>query len=390
MTSLIARLPPFNYLRLGLKDPLDDLVDRLSSPVSVFLFAIFLSIHAAGLTFGSDFSCAFPPQYDGNWVGFASQYCYVQPFFYMGDDTKHISYFPWVSLVLFAQAFGFFAPKMFWHFAARHSELDYLSIIHFIRGLRKNIGEELNGNIKRMTNFMARHMGSAKHDSVSFLTRSPIVLLYLFKKWLYVFNAILQFYLIIHFVGDGSWSWGVHSFVYAYSYANTNETRLPTSPNFPTFTYCVPPYFVDGFKEEDHASCVMTINFLTEKMYIIAYFWILMVAFSAFLSALYATIYYSFPTFRINFVMSRVKKTKLGVTQWRVNDFLNDYLHADGLLALNLVENSCDKILTEKLLCELWDKWQEQERKPTYQRLPQPLDETDKHVVDFDPNSPLI
>uniref|UniRef100_A0A914YYW6 Innexin n=1 Tax=Panagrolaimus superbus TaxID=310955 RepID=A0A914YYW6_9BILA len=294
--------------------------------------------------------------------------------------------FHWLYL---PQAIGFFAPKMFWHFAARHSELDYLSIIHFIRGLRKNIGEELNGNIKRITNFMIRHMSSLKHESAFFLIRSPIVILYLFKKWLYFFNAVLQFYFIIIFVGDDSWSWGFHTFTYVYSGIGSNETRLPTSPNFPTLTYCEPPYFVDGFKEVDHASCVMTINYLTEKIYIIAYFWILIVAFSAFLSALYATIYYSVPYFRTNFVVSRIRNIKSGVTEWKVNEFLNEYLHADGLLALNLVENSCDKILSEKLLCEFWDKWQERS-KPTYKSLPQPFDNTDKHVVEFDSNSPLI
>jgi hypothetical protein len=404
MTSLISRLPPFTYLKAGLRDPLDDLVDRLSSPCSPFLFTILLAIHAAGLTFGDDFSCTYPAHY-GSWVSFARAYCYVQPFTYVYDDDdggsipdRKISYFPWISMALFMHAVFFFAPKMFWHFAARHSELDYLSIINFTRGLRKNIGEELHANVKKMTNFMARHMGSGKHKSIFFLIRSPIVLLYLLKKWLYVINAVLQFYFVIHFVGDGSFLWGVHTFLYAYSgfgkfyYAvGHNETRLlPTSPNFPTFTYCKIPYFVDGRQEFDQAHCVMTINFLTEKIYMIAYFWILIVAISALLSALYATVYYSFPYFRLNFVMSRIRKTKLGVTHWEVKKFLNNFLHADGLLAMNLIENSCDRTLSEKFLGELWDKWQENKNKPTYKRYLQPLDSSNKHVVEFDPKAPLI
>jgi hypothetical protein len=403
MGEFLRIIEPFVYLKHSLKDPLDDLADRISSTCSVLVFALLLTISVGHLSFGSDFSCVYPANYHAaGWIEFASSYCYIQPFTFFEEDSssitkpRSISYFPWIPMIFFAQAICFYLPRIFWRFVARHCELDYNSLTDHASSLKNTSDQERINGIKTHTNFMVCHMRPTRRRSIHFfLLDSPVVLLYLLKKWILFFIAAAQFCFTVFFVGERNYSWGITSFIYSMSgFGKTLYTheeyvgRIPTSSAFPTFTYCKVPFHLDGHQEFDEVSCILTMNYLNEKLYIVAYFWTLIISLISFASAFYATIFFIFPWFRINAVKCRLEKNTLGVTAWMVDDFLNNFLHADGLLAISLMENACEKAIVEEILGELWKKSHElpKRRPATYGNKT----DGDSVFVDIDPSAPLI
>uniref|UniRef100_A0A7E4ZVC8 Innexin n=1 Tax=Panagrellus redivivus TaxID=6233 RepID=A0A7E4ZVC8_PANRE len=327
--------------------PLDDAVDRLSSSYSIPVLFVCFTLSVTNMLFGDSMSCWTNKEFPGHWANFYSYYCYIQPqtlVLEAGTYRRYIAYFPWVPYIIVVQAILFVSPRTFWHFFASRAELDLHAVLERATEIKDLLGEQRQKVLDELTSYMMvynefTHKGSNK---LFFVLQSPTAMAYLIHKWAYFGMALTQFKLLVHILGNGDNLWGFHAM------KQLLEGNTTTSNVFPLITYCQVPEMFDGQYRNRMINCLMTFNILYEKIFIVIYFWIMFLTVVTFLSAFISTLRLFVPIWRVRAIHSRLRPGDVEpVKQRLVNRFLYYALHADGLLALQLIESSCGRETAE-------------------------------------------
>jgi len=146
------------------------------------------------------------------------------------------------------------------------------------------------------------------------------------------------------------------------------------SPRFPRVTMC--DFVIRNLGENNHRNtiqCALPINLFNEKIFIIVYFWLVLVAAMSVYS--FFTWFYTFTsTSRQSFIRRYLKiNERLGyhhhssstntnssstTIDAKIFDaFLYEYLKQDGVFLLRIVKKNTNDIVVGELVCALWDNF---------------------------------
>jgi hypothetical protein len=159
-----------------------------------------------------------------------------------------VSYYQWAPMILLAKAITFYVPFAIWKSLARRRGILLRQLMKRITRLsqispshpdRPNLLNEVLEQI----NFLVREPNKTKHSSTmnkAQRTSSPIKLTmqqsqlfitFLFIKFLYLLNDLLQFYLLVTFLGDDYLTHGWEIIRHLWT-----KRQWWTSPRFPLQT----------------------------------------------------------------------------------------------------------------------------------------------------------
>jgi len=196
-----------------------------------------------------------------------------------GGDQENIvkhKYYQWVCFTLFLQALFFHLPKLLWKKweGGKVSGLipDYLTFSvtdarmpRFPRPSGIVEKEKLEDAVKKMkVYFVSRDDRGREHDKYFFKFFVCEILCFI--------NVISQIYFVDFFLGGVFTTYG--SNVIGLSTMDPEERSDPMNEVFPKMAKCTfVKYGPSGTKENIDGLCVLPVNILNEKIYILLWFW---------------------------------------------------------------------------------------------------------------------
>lgn len=192
-----------------------------------------------------------------------------------GDPVIHHAYYQWVPFVLFFQALLFYLPHYIW----RKMEGNRLSML--VSGLHMaslSLNEtELNVNDIKVPSKKDRD------ERIQQIRTGFINRLHLNRPWAYgltfceilnLINVIMQIFLTDWFLGGAFLGLGR-----SISQPRSEDKVNPLDIVFPKVTKCIfHKYGPSGGIQKHDALCVMALNIVNEKIYMVLWFWFVVLA----------------------------------------------------------------------------------------------------------------
>ena len=208
------------------------------------------------------------------------------------DTVKYHAYYQWVCFVLFLQALMFYTPRFLWQ--------------SWEGGKAKMLVMELNCPIVD---------DGAKNDRkkllVEYLTcnmhnHTMYALKFFFCEVLNFVNAVGQIFFINYFLDYEFSTYGIRVFEFAQS---ASETRTdPMALVFPKVTKCTFNTFgSSGSVQTLDAICVLPLNIVNEKVYVILWFWLVILTIISGLAVIYRLLVVLFPALRTYLLRARAR-----------------------------------------------------------------------------------
>ncbi|KAK0424989.1 hypothetical protein QR680_008967 [Steinernema hermaphroditum] len=364
----------------------DDVVDRINYFYTPFAIATVALTIALKQHVGEPLQCWIPKQFTGAWEKFSENYCFVENTYYAPVDgrvptdplerqSNELIYYQWVPFILFALIFLFLFPRKLWSSLNWKSGYHLSSLVAKCQAsMKKN---EMNakevGEVQKQLweaigtrNFLKKHKKQTNHLSFFRAGRayysSYLTIIYVGYKSLNVFNTFLQIYLLNSFLGTEYRFWG---FGVLQDLLEGRGWRQ--SGAFPRVVFCDVPFRSLGNENVPRSSgvgytlqCVLPINMFNEKIFILLWIWLAVLAVLNTLNLFYWIFVMFCDWCSLEFLRShlayRVDHTKDGhvPNNAALYYFFKNTLHRDGLLVLRLLADNCGDIVTSDLIFYLW------------------------------------
>jgi hypothetical protein len=374
----------------------DDFADRLSHRYSVALLILFTILVGSSQFVGAPINCWTPAQFTGPMVSYANSICWIASKYFVPMDDNlpnplqerevRINYYQWVPFILALMAACFYTPFAIWHLFAKPSGLDAKSVMKIIHSMDASSAESRDKTMRNTVKLIDRAIDyhrdyydytilgrMRRRISRCFLPHNRsgyyISCLYILIKLCYVANACGQFFLLNLFMGA---NFNLYGFEVIRDLIKGKD--FWESPRFPRVTMC--DFVIRNLGENNHRNtiqCALPINLFNEKIFIIVYFWLVLVAAMSVYS--FFTWFYTFTsTSRQSFIRRYLKiNERLGyhhhssstntnssstTIDAKIFDaFLYEYLKQDGVFLLRIVKKNTNDIVVGELVCALWDNF---------------------------------
>jgi len=190
-----------------------------------------------------------------------------------------------------------------------------------------------------------------------------LIVLYATAKLLYLLNVICQFYLLDHFLGGGYHLFGIHAMVDMIAGQEWNGAKAV----FPRVTLC--DFSVHGYMGNVHphtVQCVLPINFFSEKIYLVLWFWLALLAALTVLGLVRWAWVLLPERGRRRYVRQNLKimaRLRADGTPGSERDrkmsrlFTECYLRQDGVFVLKLVAKNSTDLVVADIVAALWDNY---------------------------------
>ncbi|CAK5083263.1 unnamed protein product [Meloidogyne enterolobii] len=282
---------------------------------------------------GKPIQCWVPPEFTGAWEKYAETYCFVKGTYFLPMDDLHIDdsyaarenifigYYQWVPLVLAAQALFFYLPSFLWKAFNFNTGINVKSVLNSAALVKKKFDKNTrNAQVDKAATHilealeMQRELKTCKELKNKLLNKFEInilvsslnnsgfrfihkilllsslgkragvflTVLYLFTKFLYVANILLQFLILNAFLGPQYtyWGFGILKDIW-------NGREWSESGHFPRVTMCDFNVRVLGNIHRWTVQCVLMINMFNEKVFVFFWFWFLFVGVLSLLGLFY-------------------------------------------------------------------------------------------------------
>uniref|UniRef100_A0A915Q2I4 Innexin n=1 Tax=Setaria digitata TaxID=48799 RepID=A0A915Q2I4_9BILA len=366
--------------------PDGDSSDRINYCFSTTILVV-LSAFISGWSFvGSPIQCWFPAYYRGWWIEYALDYCFIQNTYFIPftdvvpnnywDIAEHvipipknitqredrlIGYYQWVPFILAIQAILFYLPVIVWRTLYATIGIK-VGVICDTCDIRSNmVTRDRLRNIEKVASFLTyeqnihssldgrinRHLSSGR-----FLITS-----YLFMKFLYALNAVLQFWIIKKLLGVESIWWGAQVFDDL-----IHGLEWPQTGNFPRVTLCDFSVRVLGNLHRHTVQCVLMINMFNEKIFLFLWFWLLIIStisVLSFLQWLVLSVTSNAGREMIGVYLEKIDPTTAHTSRRRaiIDEFVAEKLRPDGIFLIQLVKANSGDIVTCELISTLWQSF---------------------------------
>jgi hypothetical protein len=282
-------------------------------------------------------------------------------------------------------ALCFYFPRMLWRSLNSKSGLDIEKLVQAAMKQQQQ-GEERNKTIEYITNALRvyvenRYTSAAQPNTraksfpkktwycITFWRRrhlsSFIVLLFTFVKLLFLLNSLIQIFLLNAFLGND-----YHLFGFEVIIKFARGLDWGESKRFPRVTLCDFHIREIGIIHRYTVQCVLPINLFNEKIFLILWFWILLLAafnIGDFISWLFRIIRVDSRTayVRRKLAMNRALLNEpfdefSNTEQVRLNEkvrskaFVRYYLQEDGCFALRLLARNGQDIIVGEIIDKLY------------------------------------
>lgn len=271
---------------------------------SIFFFAASVLVTAIDF-FGKPIDCMAEKKFAH--VHVLNTYCWIQHTFTVpfGDDQEHPgvgpesdekrfhSYYQWVPFVLFFQGILFYLPHWIWK---RHE--------NGIVGQLTEGGREFDLKVKDeqlwrplLSSYLNETVGTHGYLGVAHVTCELLNLV----------NAMGNIYLIDLFLGGYFFDYGWR--MLQQQSFNDENGRDHMTEIFPRMTKCIfHTYGSSGSIQRHDALCILPLNVLNEKIYIFAWFWLILLTIASIFALFYRLILVVSPAVR-HLVFKRIGPT---------------------------------------------------------------------------------
>ena len=293
------------------KVAIDNVVFYFHSKLTVILLVTFSTVVAGFEYFGKPIDC-----YNGSMQGeseeakFLNVYCWISTTYSIPDlwnasvgsevvypgvghsysetaRTYH-SYYQWVVFVLYIQAMAFSFPKFLWNATENNLTSSLTENLKFtVMNPKKRLIK-----LKRLAEYLER----TKHQNTFFW-------FFVFCELLNLMNVVGQMFILDSFLNGKFWSLGRSFFNSTWLMARDHEMDVKYDPLlevFPRMTKCTFHKFgSSGDLERFDAFCLLTINNVNEKIFVILWFWLHFLSTASMLYFIWRLLTIFFPDVRI-------------------------------------------------------------------------------------------
>ncbi|BFZ18562.1 hypothetical protein BsWGS_21601 [Bradybaena similaris] len=407
-----------NIINFKLRDKIreDDTVDQLHHFITVYLFAAFAIIIGVKEYSVGQLDCWVTSVTMKHFQDHANTYCWTHKLYRYPnkhnrsevpyeispihggpenstlletEDLGEINFYRWITVIFICQAFMFKLPNLIWTECNEYSGTQIEKMVSMIGDSSFDTSEKKNTIFSGVAEFLeiwlkinrkpfwfmkSRVGRQTKKILQNWMlcmganTGNYLSTMYLVVKAFFLINIILQFFILTAFLDFNYWQYGVRA-LQIYSDTNSRLDRV----HFPRVALC--HFQVKG--QGSWIQCLLTINMLLEKMFIVEWFWMLFL--------LAATIY-SFITW-----LTRVLRTDQSVkfvTKYlsilnedgslpqegkrTVVTFVRDYLGNDGVFMLRILATNTNDVVMSELVTSVWKRYIDYENKTVKPPEPPP------------------
>ncbi|CAF3221402.1 unnamed protein product [Rotaria socialis] len=376
----------------------DVFIDRLNHRYTVTMILVFAAIVTTQQYFGSPITCWVPAQFTGGYEKYANDICWIMNTYYipMENDIPHsettrneqmLKYYQWSPFILLFMALCFYFPRMLWRSLNNRSGLDIEKLVGAaLKQEQTDQHEERQKSIDYITNSIRVYIENRytspeqpnyrpknclqrfvypltfwRHRHLS----SFIVVLFTFVKFLFLLNSLVQIFLLNAFLGND-----YHLFGFEVISKFLRGLDWGESKRFPRVTLCDFHIREIGITHRYTVQCVLPINLFNEKIFLILWFWILLLAaFNTgdFIAWLARTLRIDSRTayVRRKLAMNRSSDNEstdqfTSPEQRKLNEkvrnkaFVRDYLQEDGCFTLRLLARNGQDIIVGEIIDKLY------------------------------------
>ncbi|KAK2148355.1 hypothetical protein LSH36_501g04017 [Paralvinella palmiformis] len=317
----------------------------------------------------------------GNHETYANLACWVSNTYYLptdrripleGERRQWINYYQWLPFILIIQAILYYIPCLVWR--AFNSRIG-VRLENIVDAARNVHGPENKAKsllyIVRLTDRYLGHYRRYEDESSCINLRNLIhhcgwlggkrngsflAVLYIFCKILYFVNCLGQLFMMDKFLGTDYHFYGFHALKSAYS-----REEWPGSTRFPIFTIC--DYKVRQMGHNIHRNtlqCVLPINFFNDKLYLGLWFWYVVVLFWTAINFVIWIGHIVVPSNGVRYIWHHMKAMKRPYSAERkdVLHFTQNYLRADGILIVRLIQMNASDIVASEVTAALFGHYQ--------------------------------
>ncbi|KAL8564088.1 hypothetical protein ACOMHN_034565 [Nucella lapillus] len=362
----------------------DDAVDRLNHLYTVVLLMVCAVLGTGTMLFGEPIACWTPANFPGTYIKYVRSYCYVRNTYYIPMDqaipveyekreSEELTYYQWVPFIMLFMAFLFKFPCYVWSLFSEASGIDLGKVCDDTESLVAQADSTRTQGVDRLAIHIDRWLKAHRfHQTSSFnrfrqhvssllcvfgMKREPsyLSLLYLFMKMLYTVNVVCQFFLLTAFLGEWHLTYGADVLKGFFSHEGWKE-----SPRFPRVTLC--DFDIRQLQNIQRytVQCTLNVNVYLDKVFFFLWFWLIFVA----LVTTCSFVFWLWRVFSRQNHKDYVKKylviqDKLKTKEDRklIKQFVQDYLHDDGVFLLRMMARNSHIILMSEILGQLFENF---------------------------------
>ncbi|CAF1349697.1 unnamed protein product [Rotaria sordida] len=379
----------------------DVFIDRLNHRYTVTMLLVFATIVTTQQYYMAPIKCWVPAHFKEYYEKYADDVCWIMNTYYipLDHDIPHaetiryeqtLKYYQWSPFILLFMAFCFYFPRMLWRSLNDKSGLDIERLVDALLKLQQaDQHAEREKAIEHIKNLIRvyvenRYLSPTQsdnhpkkffekfYDSLTFWRHrhlsSFIVLLFTFVKFLFLFNSLVQIFLLNAFLGNDYHLFGFEMLAKFIRGHDWGESK-----RFPRVTLCDFHVREVGITHRYTVQCVLPINLFNEKIFLILWFWILLLAavnigdFISWLSRIIS----------VNSRSAYVRR-KLAINRAAINEpidksisfeqikldeehrskaFVRDYLQEDGCFVLRLLARNGQDIIVGEIIDRLYKRF---------------------------------
>ncbi|GAB6022656.1 hypothetical protein CHUAL_006747 [Chamberlinius hualienensis] len=214
------------------------------------------------------------------------------------DKVQYHQYYQWVCFVLFLQALMFYFPHYVWKC--------------WEGGRLKALSADLDGPLVGDDVKIQRMKAISSYFNVSLNHHNFYAYRYFVCEILNFINVIGQMFLTNRFLGGTFLDYGTD--VINFTQLDQINRTDPMVMVFPRVTKCTFYTFGPGGNPQNHDTvCVLPINIINEKIYIVLWFWFIILAIISGLAIIYRIVTIFSPQIRYQLLKSRATSVKASV-----------------------------------------------------------------------------
>ncbi|XP_059084605.1 innexin inx2-like isoform X1 [Tigriopus californicus] len=247
------------------------------------------------------------------------------------DERIYHAYYQWVPFVLFFQALCFLAPFILWK-SLVGEKIEIL--VKNVVGRFSVRDKKTSYDIQQLANYFVQRkkFNSQEHQTWA---RNFVVC-----EFLNLINVVGQLFLINVFLGGNFFNYGLE--VLSFPSLNPEERVDPMSILFPTMTKCIFHQFgPSGTLEKVDSLCILGLNIINEKIFLLLWFWFILLAFATLIDFLIRLGQWIIPSTRIWFCPWNKNNlnVRLQFGDWLLLDNISKYMEPSNFE--ELLSNIC-------------------------------------------------
>ncbi|XP_063710590.1 innexin unc-9-like isoform X3 [Symsagittifera roscoffensis] len=370
-----------------------DFVDRLNHRYTPIVLIVFAILTTTKQYVGEPIQCWAPNHFSHAWIEYTNHICWVSNTYflplntpYIRQDTpekqgSYVTYYQWVPLALAAMSLLFYMPRKLWRTAGKRSGLDIDNIVVTATTFENAVSSEVRDKtIEHIAKHLDRYLGSQREYrrgcwpkckqmvcvTCNRRNGTYLGLFYLFSKFIYIFNGIVQLVALNEFLGDRYSLYGLAALL-----DFINGVTWQTSRRFPRITMCDFSIRVMGHNVHDYTvQCVLPVNLFNEMIFFFVWWWLVIITICTCINFVEWAFKLIFAVDRILYIKKHLKfMDRYDRSEHRklLAMFVNHYLKPDGVFIIRLLAKNTNTLMTSELVAKLWDNYKEKHT----ERLPE-------------------